>query len=437
MFKSVQEAFAWIQKHSSQGVRPGLHRMESALERLGHPERRCKFIHVAGTNGKGSTSAMIASVLQAAGYKTGLFISPFIQNWNERVQVDGKPISEQQFLHWANHLKPVIEQMIADGEEPPSEFEFWTLLAICYFALDECPWFIVWETGLGGRLDSTNVVYPLVSVLTEIGLDHKEYLGNTISEIAYEKAGIIKSGVPVVCGSLQKEAVEVFRKVAGEKNSRIYVNQVDFQAKAVEQSANGQTINFSNIYRTLENLPLSLVGSHQVQNAATALMALEVLRQQYATVIEDLHFQKGLEMVRWPGRLEKVLEHPTILLDGAHNRLGIDALVKAISSFYTYDQLYVLLAAMKEKEEDMFHPLIALADHVIVTQVSGYSRSKTTEELQAQIKRVVPNKPISAFDNVALALDFAKQNASEKDLILVTGSLYLVAEARGYLLGNN
>lgn len=436
MFQQVSEAFTWIETHTSPGIRPGLHRMESALARLGNPERRCKFIHVAGTNGKGSTSAMIASVLQAAGYRTGMFVSPSILGWSEQIQIDGKPISEERFLYWANHLRVVIEQMIADGEEAPSPYEFWTLLAICYFALDECPWFIVWETGLGGRLDSTNVVYPLVSVITQIGIDHKEYLGDTIEQIAREKAGIIKQGVPIVIGNLPVEARHEIEKIAEEKKSTQYQHGRDFHAEAVTQTSSKQVIHFHNRYRKMENLPLALVGDHQVENAANALMTLEVLRQNYMTVLTEEDIAKGLTEVRWPGRLEQVADEPMVVLDGAHNQQGVAAISKAISQFYTYDRLILVLATMKEKEANLYAPLVELADHLVLTEVTDNPRSKTSEVLLTEMEALNSTIPMEAFSQVEQAVNFAREIAKPSDLILITGSLYLIAEARPIWMGN-
>lgn len=437
MFQNVQEVFAWMDENCGEGIQPGLHRMESALDRLNHPERRCKFIHIAGTNGKGSTAAMIASVLQEAGYRTGMFISPSIGDWNDQITVDGKPITEEQFLYWASRLRELIEQMVADGEEAPTSYEFWTLLAICYFALDQCPWFIVWETGLGGRLDSTNVVYPLVSVITEIGLDHKEFLGDSIQQIAREKAGIIKSGIPVVCGSTNPTAVKEIAKIASEKSSRIYIHGTDFQAKAVAQSAEGQKIDFADIYRSVERLPVSLIGEHQVRNAATALMTLDVLRQKYATVIEDLHLEKGFSSVRWPGRLEKIADDPMILLDGAHNEQSVQALSQALSQLYTYNKLTLIVALMKEKEAKILEPLFRLADQVIATQVTGNPRSKTAEQFSEELTPYLGAKALHSFENIESALKYAQENASSNDLILVAGSLYLIAETRKLLIGTD
>ncbi len=435
MFQDVSEAITWIETHTSPGIRPGLHRMESALARLGNPERRCKFIHVAGTNGKGSTSAMIASVLQAAGYRTGMFVSPSILGWSEQIQIDGQPISEESFLHWANHLRLVIEQMVADGEEAPSPYEFWTLLAICYFAF-ECPWFIVWETGLGGRLDSTNVVYPLVSVITQIGIDHKEYLGDTIEQIAREKAGIIKQGVPVVIGNLPVEARHEIEKIAKEKKSTQYQYGRDFHAEAVTQTSSEQVIHFDNRYRKLENLPLALLGDHQVENAANALMTLEVLRQNYMTVLTDEDIATGLAEVRWPGRLEKVASEPTVVLDGAHNEQGVSALTTAITRLYTYDRLILILATMKEKDANLYTPLVELADHLVLTEVTDNPRTKTSESLLAEIESLHSTIPMESFSQVEQAVTFAKEIAKPSDLILITGSLYLVAEARPFWMGN-
>ncbi len=243
-FETAQEVFAWMEQTCAKTIQPGLERMEWMLERLDHPERRLKFIHIAGTNGKGSTAAMIASVLKEAGFSVGMYVSPYVLSWHERIQFDGQPMDESSFVRWVNELKPLIEKMAEEGPGALSHFEFWTLLSLCYFAKEACPWFVVWETGMGGRFDSTNVVYPLVSVITEIGYDHKKWLGETLEEIATEKAGIIKPGVPVICGSEKEEALSVIKRVAKDKHSRLYMYNEDFSVIAHHQDLDEQRFTF-------------------------------------------------------------------------------------------------------------------------------------------------------------------------------------------------
>jgi dihydrofolate synthase / folylpolyglutamate synthase len=433
-FTTAAEVFAWMERTCRGAFQPGLERMEWVLERLHHPERRCKFIHIAGTNGKGSTAAMISSVLRAAGYSTGLFISPYIVHWSERIQYEGEFIAESAFVKWANYLYPHLEKMEEHGPGKPSPFEFWTLLAICYFAFDVCPWFVVWETGLGGRLDSTNVVYPLVSVITQIGLDHTDQLGQDLKGIAQEKAGIIKPGVPVVCGAEEAEVLQVIQAEANRKKCAFYTFQRDFTVEFLEFSPNYQRFHFTNAYRTLSHLAIPLLGEHQLKNAATALMTLEVLRQNDATILEDEHVERGMKSVFWPGRLEKWSEQPLLLLDGAHNLDGIQALVSALLHYYTYDRFIVVLAMMRDKDVlASIRPLVALADLVLITQVQDQPRSLSASELAHLLKEDDPGLTIHPFPAAEEGVRWAQTQANETDLILITGSLYLVAEVRALL----
>lgn len=433
-FMTADDVFRWMERTCAPGMKPGLERMNWVLKRLGHPERRLKWIHVAGTNGKGSTGAMIAQVLRQAGYTTGMFSSPHIMNWNERVQLDGQPIEEEVFVRWANHLKPLIEEVSQSEVGRPTPFEFWTLLAILYFAREAVPWFVVWEAGLGGKFDSTNVVYPLVSVITNVSREHTKVLGDSISAIASEKAGIIKPGVPVVTGCEAEEAYKVLAEEAQRKKSHLYQLHRDFHVELLHGTEEGQTIRFSSPFSKLDDLSLSLVGPHQVKNAAVALMTLEVLRQFYATVLEEEDIRAGISATHWPGRLEKMGSSPHIVLDGAHNPAGARALAEAIPKLFTYRRLHLLLSILEDKEaEGILDSLLPLADRVIVTKVD-HPRYRPVEKLINMIQERSPDLPVQALDSAIGGLEQLQQEATSEDLILVTGSLFLVSEIRQHLL---
>jgi dihydrofolate synthase/folylpolyglutamate synthase len=434
-FSGANEVFAWMDRTLARSIQPGLERMEWALERLGNPERRLKFVHIAGTNGKGSTAAMIASVLREAGYPTGLFISPYVVSWNERIQFDGQPISEESFVRWARELRPVVEEMAKTGPGAPTPFEFWTLIAILYYAKEAFPWFVVWETGLGGRLDSTNVVYPLVSVITHVGLEHREWLGDTIADIAREKAGIIKPGVPVICGEEKEEALAEIAEAARMKRSDLYLLGRDFSVEPISVDLEGQAFHFRDVYRRLENLRIPLAGEHQLRNAAVALMTLEVLRQRYATVIDPEHFEEGLAKTVWPGRFERVSESPLIVLDGAHNPDGMRALAQTVRQWQGNGKRIFVLAAMKDKDVlGMLEPLAELANLVVTTQVKGEARSLSAEELADTMRKIRPDLQVTALPVAEEALGFAREQAEDKDLLVVAGSLFLVSEVRPLLI---
>ncbi|MGB0090022.1 MAG: folylpolyglutamate synthase/dihydrofolate synthase family protein [Planifilum fulgidum] len=437
-FVTKEDVFNWMEQGCASGIQPGLERMNWALERLGHPERRLKFIHIAGTNGKGSTAAMIAQVLKKAGYSTGMFVSPYVTEWNERISVDGRPIPESSFVRWAEQLRPLAEEMDREVGKP-TPFEFWTLLALCYFAREAVPWFVVWEAGLGGRFDSTNVVFPLISVITNIGLDHIHLLGNTVGEIAEEKAGIIKPGVPVVSGAEDPDAISVIEKRAKENKSDLYLLHRDFWAEILESGPGGQRLRFGNVYRTLSDLQLPLHGEHQVKNAAVALMTLDLLRQFYAAVLEDEDIREGLSATVWPGRLEKAADRPDIWLDGAHNREAARALaesVRAIRRSHTYERLHLMLAVSADKEVDeILTPLLPLADSVMVTR-ADISRALPVEQLADAVRRMAPEMEVKKAPTAAEGLRRLREEAGSGDMILVTGSLFLVSEVRSMLMTN-
>lgn len=424
-FSTASEVFDWMETNCTQGIRPGLERMEWILERLNHPERRLKFIHIAGTNGKGSTAAMIASVLQESGFPTGMFISPYMKDWNERISMDGQPIPEKSFVYWAGRLAPLVEEMEGDQVTP---FEFWTLVAILYFAKEAVPWFVVWETGLGGRLDSTNVVYPLVSVITNVGHDHTYILGEGISDIAQEKAGIIKPGVPVVTGC-QAEALEVVESVAKEKSSKLYRLRHEFDLEVLSQGEEGGSFQFQGPFRHLEQVSVPLRGAHQLENGAVALMTLEVLRQYYATVMDDEDILKGMAEVDWPGRLERVARQPEIILDGAHNQEGAEALASAIRDF-RYDRLHLLIGVLEDKDVDaILRPLLPLADRVMVTGVSHH-RGLDPRQLREKALQLCPDVEIDWEPRADKALQQLRAEANDQDAILVTGTLFLISEIK-------
>lgn len=413
----------------------GLNRMEWVLEKLGNPQRRLKAIHVAGTNGKGSTSTMIASVLKEAGYSVGTYISPPMSTWNERIQMDGQNISEKSFVHWANYIWPFVEEMKEQGLQIPSHYEFWTLVAFCYFAYEATPWFTVFETGLGGKYDATNVLIPLVSVITSIGLDHREQLGDTVEQIAAEKAGIIKPGVPVICGDSPQAAIQVIKQISEQQKSNCYVFAKDFNISFDEWGQNQQEFNLQTPYRYFSRLSTPLLqGQHQSKNAATAVMALEVLRQRYASLIEVDQVEIGLSKAYILGRIEQIQHKPIIILDGAHNVDSIQACVDTLQNVYTYRRLIVVTAMMKDKElEQMLPMLTQQADMIVTTEISSQSRSLSAEQLAELASRWMNPVHIYPVPQISDALDYAKSQTAEDDLLLVTGSLYLVAEAHSLL----
>lgn len=336
---TYDEAIEYIHGISWTFCKPGLERIGALCEALGNPQNRLKFIHVAGTNGKGSFCSMLSSVLTAAGYKTGLYTSPFIKIFNERMQINGKNIENERLAEITERVRPIADSL----EDKPTEFELITAIAFLYFAEEECD-VVVLETGMGGRLDSTNIITtPVLSVITGIALDHTAFLGNTVEEIAAEKAGIIKTGVPVLFGSDDEKAFSVIRKRALELNAPIY--QTD-RSKIILKRADICGSIFD--YEQYNDIEIKLLGLYQPKNAANVLAAIDILAE-HGFKIDDNAIRLGLISARWPARFEIISEKPLIIFDGAHNPEGISVARESISHYFT-NKVTVLTGVLKDKD---------------------------------------------------------------------------------------
>lgn len=403
------------------GIKPGLERISALLAALGNPQGSFKAVHVAGTNGKGSVSAMTASVLDTAGFKTGLYTSPHLSRFNERILVAGKPITDGELRDRTREVKAALKKA---GLEGTTFFEFTTALAFLHFKKNKVDFAVV-ETGMGGRYDATNLVMPMVSVITNIGLDHTAWLGSTIKDIAREKAGIIKPGVPTVTGETGRAALSVIRASAKKAGSPLYVSGRDFFAEGTASS-----FCYSGLQGGLAGLKLGLLGPHQVRNAACALAAAEALRS-FGVSIPAAAIRKGLRQANWPGRFETVSKRPAVILDGAHNPAGARALKEALSTVKRR-RLILVIGIMSDKEVGgILKELVSLSDHVILTRPEG-KRSAELPVLERAASRY--GKLVAGTDNVVDACKMALSIASPRDAICVTGSLFTVGEAREFLL---
>lgn len=438
--RSYKEAVDWINGLIPFGIRPGLERIELLLERLHNPQRRLKFIHIAGTNGKGSTCAYLTSVLLKCGYDVGTFTSPYITKFTNRFQYNGQDIEEETLLNLANILKPHVEEIAATELGSPTMFEVSTALAILFYATVTYPDFVVWETGLGGRMDVTNIVTPIISVITNVGHDHMDRLGNTLTAVASEKAGIIKAGVPVVSAVDQPEVIEVVKQTAKEKKSTLYLLGEQFNIKELSSKEDEQIFRFEGMFRAIEPLTITLNGAHQRTNAAVAVMTLEVLRQYYALIVEDDALAEGLRAAAWPGRLEIVSQSPRILIDGAHNPEGAASLVETLRSTYRYDRLHVMMAMVENKNHrDVLKHILPIVDTLIVTEPDF--RNKFDAELLADLVREEKSEEHS-FELIVEkdwreGLRKLQQMTGETDLGVVTGTLYLIGDVRSRILYNS
>ena len=436
-FQTYEEAVKWITDRMAFGIRPGLKRMEYMMKKLDHPERRLRVIHVAGTNGKGSVCAMLTRMLIASGYDVGTFTSPYIESFTNRIQFNGEDIPREEVLRLANEIKPLADELENSELGAPTMFEVTTVLAILYFAKVTFPYYVVWEAGLGGRLDSTNIVHPTVTIITNIGHDHMDVLGDTLIDVAREKAGIIKAGVPLVSAATQPEVIELLEQTAKEKKAKLYLNGRDFGTRP-SPSKEGNVFDFYSPFRTLKGIELSLVGDHQRENAAVALMVIDLLRQYNALVAEEEDFIPALKEVKWPGRLERISDMPPLLLDGAHNPEGAQALVKAIRDYFPHRKLHFMIGMLANKNHfEYLEHILPVADTIIVTEPDF--RKKTPASDLAGLVSDLKEKTGSQCETVVepdwkKALGLLKQRTANDDLAVVTGSLYLVSDVRSMLL---
>jgi dihydrofolate synthase/folylpolyglutamate synthase len=418
----------WLAGFEKYGWVFGLERISGLMEKLGNPQKQLKVVHVAGTNGKGSVCHFISSILQQAGYSVGLYVSPHLERFSERIVVNGTEISDDDLEMLVERVRPFVEEMKAQGNAP-TFFEIVTALAFLYFHERTVDYAVV-EVGLGGRLDATNIVTPLVSVITNISLEHTNILGKSLEEIAAEKAGIIKEGIPVVTAATGS-ARDVIARIAKEQDApvvfvgRTWWKRVSWDGREQEFSIQGSLGDYT--VRT------SLLGIHQGENIAVSIAAVEQL-QMNGVFLTDADVMKGVEVALNPGRMEIVAEDPTILLDGAHNPSGIKMLAETLKQDFSYRHLFLVFGVLKDKDiPTMVATIVPVADCIIVTKSSN-PRAFDPVLLKEQITALAPSKEVVVTNSIQDAVDHVRKHARRKDLICVSGSLFTVGEARRYLL---
>lgn len=406
-----------------------LDRMFHLLKSLGNPHNKLDCIHVAGSKGKGSTCAMIDSILRAGGYKVGLYTSPHLVSPRERFRINFVPISKEQFTDLVARIQPHIDSVQRKTEGKPSFFEIFTAMAFCYFSEQDVD-FVVLEVGLGGRLDATNVIEnPLLSVITPISIDHTKILGDTIPEIAREKAGIIKQNGRVVLAPQTSEAQAVFNEVCSQHNATCHHVEND-QIERIDWNEEGQRVKIA-VRRSGGSVPayelfIPLLGAHQALNAATAVASIKVLKDAGYTLPID-QVISGLRQTRWPGRMQIIAQNPTVLVDCAHTPASASALREAISEIFDYRKLIAIVSLMGDKDISGFgRELCQIVDHVICTKVSNNPRVAEPDELKQEWKSLVDE--IDVVPDVSKALEMGQEAANQNDLICVAGSCYLVGE---------
>jgi len=428
--RSYRETIDYLYALQKHGVKLALANSVTLMEIMGSPHRRFRSVHVAGTNGKGSTAAFITSMLRAAGYRVGLYTSPHLVSFTERIRINGTPISEAKVVELARRVRGGSESTPSTAGLNPTFFEVTTAIAFTYFA-EEGVDIAVIEVGMGGRLDSTNVITPLVSVITNIDLEHREYLGGTLELIAAEKAGIIKPSVPVVTGAAQPDVIRVIEDKAAEVQAPVYRLNKHFHAERVTPGS-GQDFDYHGIKMPPVRLSIAMLGSHQVDNACLALAAVECLREAGVNV-DDSAMRRGLADAHWEGRLERVALRPDIYLDGAHNPASARVLAEAVRTMKkSYARLILVIGILGDKDfRGIIAELIPLADKVIATR-PDYGRAMEPAALAAEVRPLHPG--VIVADTMGRALTIAQETACPDDLILVTGSLYVVGDARAVLV---
>lgn len=425
-----KEALDYIHDTNKFGVVLGLDNIKRLLELMGNPQKELKFIHVAGTNGKGSTSAYITQMLTKADYQVGFFTSPFLERFNERIRINNENIPDEDLGDVTEFTKIAVDKMLAEGLSHPTEFEVVTAIALEYYkrkAVD----FVVLEVGMGGRFDSTNVIDDsIVSVIVPIAMDHIDILGDTLEKIAYEKAGIIKKNGLVVSYPQDPEARVVVEKVAKEEEAQLITVPVE-SLVIKEMNETGTKFDFSYEGHALEDLQIRLIGKHQAYNASTAITTILALKDKGEIVITDGQIREALEQTRWIGRLELLKTSPRFIIDGAHNMQGIEALKKTIEEVFVYDKLILGLGILKDKDVDsMIAEMAPVGDEIIVTEPNIF-RAMTAEELGERMGKYNPNYTVEK--DIERAIDLAYEKAGENDIILFSGSLYLIGDVRRYV----
>ena len=414
---NYNEALEYIHNISWTFCKPGLERISELCARLGDPQKDLRFVHVAGTNGKGSFCSMLDSVLRSAGYKTGLYTSPYIRYFNERMCVNGEPISNDELAEITSYVRPIADAMT----DKPTEFELITAVAFEYFKRNNCQ-VVILEAGMGGRLDSTNVIRdPILSVITGIALDHVAFLGDTVEKIAAEKAGIIKDSAPVLYGGEDASAGKIIAETAKERGSEFF--SVDHtRIENLVSDLEGSRFDFLEH----KNIKINLLGLYQPKNAAAVISAVDILRKRGLNISEEA-LLGGLENACWAGRFETISKEPLIIFDGAHNAQGIESAVRSISHYFKDKKVYVLTGVLKDKDYETIAANLSTVASRAFVMTPDSPRALSAEDYA----QVLADKGLAAepFGSIAEAFDAARSAALAHGVPLVClGSLYVYAD---------
>ena len=413
-----QEAVRYLYSLQKYGIKFGLSKTSNLLRSLGNPHKGQKYIHIGGTNGKGSVAAFIASILEETGLRVGLYTSPHLVRFTERFRINRVEITREKAADLIEELRDASAH-----EEPPTFFEATTAMALAYFALENTD-IAIMEVGMGGRLDATNVITPLVSVITNISKEHEFFLGSRLLDIAHEKGGIIKEGIDVVTGATQLSVIRLFESMCKAKTAPMWR-----LGKDIRYRTTGSGLHYSGLNRQFNGLRLGLKGKFQSRNGALALAAIERLEEK-GYKISSQNIREGLEKSIWPGRMQVVANNPTIILDGAHNPSAMKALADSIKTGLKFRQMILVIGVMEDKEiGQILRRIVPLSDYIIYTR-PVYYRAASPETIMAEGARL--GKPGEIVPLLTEAIEKAREIADPRDLIVITGSLFTVGEAMTY-----
>jgi len=416
------------------GSRPGLERIESLLQAMGNPQQNLNYIHIAGTNGKGSTSLIMADILIKAGYRVGRFSSPHLHSYLERFTINGQEIDAESFILILDEIEQHIDVMVKNGEAHPTEFEVLTAIAFQYFRSEGTD-IVVLEVGMGGTYDSTNVIIPLVAVITGVDYDHTAYLGNTLAEIAANKAGIIKPGVPVIAGTMEDEALDVIKRQAEFQEAPLYTSSQIKITRDGTPTLEDQDLNIEGRCWRMSRVKYSLRGDYQIRNLAAALSAMEVMKANGYRV-EEHSIRQSLNSLKMPGRMEVVQNYPLVLIDAAHNPQGAKALADSLDTLLPDRKKILVVGLVDDKErKGTLRALGRNTRTAIVTRPQG-SRGGAWQEVQAQWQEIFPDIKALAVENITEAVNKGLSMLSADDYLVITGSFYVLDQARRVFINN-
>ncbi len=420
---NYNEALNFISESHKFGMRLGLDNMKRLLELLGNPQEKLNIIHVAGTNGKGSTCSFISTILVECGYKVGLYTSPYLETFTERIRINNENIPEEKVANIISLIKEKIDIMIKEGYEYPTEFEIVTAMAFYYYFIENTD-YVVLEVGLGGRYDATNVIdKSLVSVITSISLDHTGILGDTLEKIAYEKAGIIKENGTVFVYNQTDIVKNVIKEVCNKKNAK-YI-EVDFDDVIIKKS----DINYQSFdYKKYKDIKINLIGEHQIKNSILALNVVEFILDNVNLDI----IKKGIEKTKWAGRIEKLSKSPLFIIDGAHNEDGAKSLQKVLDKNLKDKNMTLIIGMLEDKDIDTVLEILIPYFNKVITTTPNNTRAISCDKLKDRVYKY--NKNVTSMQQIEKAVEYVLENSKKDDVIICAGSLYMIGEVRKEVL---